>query len=275
MFGYVKPYLEDLQELDKRRYKAVYCGLCRALGERHGVTAQMNLTYDMTFLAVFLSSLYEVPEQTQEAKCLPHPGKTHMEVSSGVIDYCADMTVLLSYHKCMDDWQDEHKISRKTMADLLKKPYERVRQLYPDKCAAIERLMGEFSAIEKSATPVPDAAAICFGQMLEVLFLYREDFWRDALCCFSAALGQFIYLMDAVLDYRKDEKSGSYNPLVLSGIRPEDIREPLMVILGQASRVMESLPLVQDESLIRNIIYSGVWQDYNKSMQKQAEGEKQ
>ena len=54
MFGYVRPSLPKLTEEDKRRFRAAYCGLCRALGERYGLPARFILNYDLTFLAVLL-----------------------------------------------------------------------------------------------------------------------------------------------------------------------------------------------------------------------------
>ena len=34
MFGYVRPGLESLDEAQKKRYRAWYCGLCQSLGEK-------------------------------------------------------------------------------------------------------------------------------------------------------------------------------------------------------------------------------------------------
>ena len=50
MFGYVRPYGADLSEEEKKRYKAVYCGLCRVLNEKYGLAGRMGLNFDMTFL---------------------------------------------------------------------------------------------------------------------------------------------------------------------------------------------------------------------------------
>jgi len=41
-----------------------------------------------------------------------------------------------------------------------------------------------------------------------------------------------------------------------------------MMLLGDASRAFEVLPLVQDVHLLRNIMYSGLWIKYNRGMQK-------
>ena len=68
MFGYVRPNLADMAEGDQQRYRAHYCGLCQALGERHGAPARMTLTFDLTFLTIFLSSLYEPEEVSGEGR---------------------------------------------------------------------------------------------------------------------------------------------------------------------------------------------------------------
>ncbi len=58
MFGYLVGATELMREDELRRYKACYCGLCRALRERHGQRARLTLNYDMTLLILVLSSLY-------------------------------------------------------------------------------------------------------------------------------------------------------------------------------------------------------------------------
>lgn len=82
MFGYVIANKEKLSRDELLHYRACYCGLCRALGERCSQAGRLTLTYDMTFLILLLSSLYEPEAQTKEAAacCIPsdssHIGKT-------------------------------------------------------------------------------------------------------------------------------------------------------------------------------------------------------
>jgi Family of unknown function (DUF5685) len=59
MFGYVTIDKPELKIKEYNRYHAYYCGLCHTLKERHGWIGQMTLTYDMTFLVLLLTSLYE------------------------------------------------------------------------------------------------------------------------------------------------------------------------------------------------------------------------
>ena len=48
------------------------------------------------------------------------------------------------------------------------------------------------------------------------------------------------------------------------------MREYLMQALGQASAAFEALPLVQDEAILRNVLYSGLWQGYNEMIERRA-----
>lgn len=274
MFGYVRANVADLTDAEKTRYRVFYCGLCRALGERHGQAGRMALTYDMTFLAMFLSSLYEPEESAGEMRCVTHPAKPHAYVCTEASDYAADMTIALTYHKCMDDWQDERKASRKAYADMLHKSYETVKERWPRQTACIEDCMCELSEVEKRQDASPDAAANCFGKLMAELFVMKEDYWCNALRAFGMSLGRYIYLVDAACDYDEDGKHGSYNPVRLMDKQPEDMRDYLMQALGQASAAFESLPMVQDDTILKNILYSGIWQSYNEMIEKRKDGNK-
>ena len=55
MFGYVRAVTAVLPPEEQARYRAVYCGLCKTLGERYGKAAQLTLNYDFVFLALLLA----------------------------------------------------------------------------------------------------------------------------------------------------------------------------------------------------------------------------
>ena len=280
MFGYVRPNLVDMTAEEQARYRAHYCGLCHAIGARHGQLARMALTFDLTYLTVFLGSLYEPEETSGEGKCVPHPVKPHAWTRSKITDYAADMTIALTYHKLLDDWQDDRNLVAKGASAWLKKAYAKVSAAYPRQCEVIERTLRDLAEVEKRRDPSPDAAAKCFGELMAELFVMDEDYWAHALRAFGYSLGRYIYLLDATCDYDKDVKSGSYNPVILMEKKPEDMRDTLELLLGDASAAFEKLPLIQDEGILRNILYSGVWQGYNeylhrkdKKMNKESEVE--
>ena len=75
------------------------------------------------------------------------------------------------------------------------------------------------------------------------------------------ALGRFIYLADAVLDYRRDKRRKKYNPYIAMQTGPDWPRweEYLVLAMGRCTDAFEKLPLVQDKKLLDNILYSGIW----------------
>ena len=166
MFGYVVANLEDATGPEKERYRAVYCGLCRALGRRCGQRCRLALTYDMAFLVLLLGSLYEPEETRSRARCVAHPLKAHDFVRNRFTDYAADVTVALAYHKCRDDWSDERKAAARVGQAVLAGAYRRVRERMPRQCAAIERELAAIDALEQAGEPAPDEAARCFGRCM-------------------------------------------------------------------------------------------------------------
>lgn len=262
MFGYIICNKKGLSQEETDRYQKVYCGLCKTLGERFGQMERMSLNYDMTFLALFLSSLYEPPEKEESFRCAVHPRRKKIAVENKFTEYAADMTVLLSYHKCLDDWEDERNHLKYRYAKIMEDSFHKIEQQYPRQSRIVANSIKELGRIEKSHTHVPDEAVNCSGKMLSELFVYEEDFWSNSLRIFGYELGRFIYLMDAVMDYKKDMKKKNYNPLFGMQKKPEEMEETLTMIIGSATHQFEKLPLVQDEHLLKNILYGGVWQQY-------------
>ncbi|WP_206214816.1 MULTISPECIES: DUF5685 family protein [unclassified Adlercreutzia] len=111
----------------------------------------------------------------------------------------------------------------------------------------------------------PDAAAAAFGALLGELFAHGQGTWADPMRTLGDELGRFIYLMDAAVDYADDARTGSYNPLVLLGMPPENMKTLLSVLIGNAAATFEKLPLVQDIHLMRSVMYAGVWQKFNET----------
>lgn len=268
MFGHVQANLADLSEEEKTRYRAAYCGLCHTLGKRYGFWCRMTLTYDLTFLSLLLGSLYEPEECCGSCRCVVHPCKKHCYASSIYTEYAADMTIALTYHKCLDDWKDDKSLSAWLVAKYLKKRYEQVKQLWPEQCDVIEKELEKIAIAEADPNSSADDAANSFGRLMAGLFVYKQDMWQKSLECLGYGMGRFIYFADAAIDYKRDKRRGSYNPLLMLDIQPENMQSSLKMLLGDASQAFEFLPLVQDAHLLKNILYSGIWINYDRAMRK-------
>lgn len=268
MFGHVQANLADLNEEEKQRYRAAYCGLCHTLGKRHGFLTRLTLTYDLTFLSLLLSSLYEPEEACGNCRCVAHPCKKHCYAINACTEYAADMTIALTYYKCLDDWEDDRSICAWLVAKYLKKKYQKVRKLWPEQCETIESELKAIDQAEKDPAASADEGANGFGRLMAALFLYRKDMWKEPLQRLGYGLGRFVYFADAAIDYKRDVKTGSYNPLLKLETKPENLQPSLKLLLGDASQAFEYLPLVQDAHLLKNILYSGIWMRYDYAMRK-------
>lgn len=267
MFGYMIANPKDLDEAEKQRYNAIYCGLCYKLGKQHGQLARFGVTYDLTFLILLLSSLYEPEEQHGTLHCPAHPIHAHPYTCNRFTDYAADLTIALTYYKCLDDWQDEHKMLKRGYASLLKSSFDNVANRLPRQCKTMKSCLKTLNEIEKKQGSA-DQATQAFGQLMAECFVETEDVWSNMLRQLGSQLGHFIYLMDALMDYEEDKKKARYNPLIVLGSDPYQIPEALNIYMGMAADVFERLPLVQDLHLLRSIVYNGVWQKYQARLKR-------
>lgn len=266
MFGFVTANAKALSKPEQDRYGGVYCGICRQIRQRFSQTARLGLSYDMAFLALLLMSLYEPEETSGKNACLTHPCRKRGWVDSPYIRYAADMNVALAYYKALDDVADDGHLSARFLASRLQGFMPRLEQDYPRQCRAIARCISEISALEKENCDNPDLPAGCFGQLMAELLVYREDLWAPSLRGMGMALGRYIYLADAMIDYRRDQKKKKYNPFLAMGMEADWQRweQYLVLAMGRCTACFEQLPLVQDKPLLDNILYSGIWTEFRR-----------
>ena len=139
MFGYVIPNQAALDDEAKARYRTAYCGLCRRIGALHGLRGRLTLSYDLTFLDLLLSSLYEGESEcvTGSGHCPIHPIRKINWRHSGPTDYCADMSVALHYYNAADKWNDDHSLLGLGFEKLLDSPAQTVAQRWPRQCLSL------------------------------------------------------------------------------------------------------------------------------------------
>ncbi len=261
VFGFITASTGELDKSQKDRYGGVYCGICREIRQRATQTARLSLSYDMAFLALLLMSLYEPEEERGKLHCAAHPLRRREWVDNDYVRYAADMNTVLAYYKLLDDWQDDRKVSAKILAESFRTALPDLQRRYPRQCKAVTVCLDELHSLEQRNCPNPDEPAACFGHLMAELLVYREDLWAPSLRQVGFHLGRYIYLADAAVDYRRDERKGKYNPFLAMGTGEDWARweEYLVLAMGRCTANYEKLPLVQDKALLDNILYSGVW----------------
>lgn len=262
MYGYITVNKPELKFKEYDLYRSYYCGLCHCLGQKYGLGGKISITYDMTFLTLLLTGLYEPLENYDKKRCIAHPAVKHEVRTNEITDYAASMNVLMTYYKCEDDWNDERKLTRKAYAAGLKKNVSRIADCYPKKAEKIRDYLRELSDLERQDETNIDKVASCFGNVCAQIFAMKDDEWADTLKNMGFYLGKFIYILDAYEDIFKDVKAGRFN--VLKTYSDEDGFDSLCEnilndCMARCVRSFECLPIIENVEILRNILYSGVW----------------
>lgn len=270
MFGYVTADRSNLTQVQIARYRECYCGLCRAIAQRHGQFSRFSLTYDMTFLVLLLDALYEPSISSGSARCIVHPVRKQLYRISRYTEYAADLNVALAYFNCLDDWNDDRNGVKYLYAKGLERHYRQAQQRWPRQCAVMEETLDALSRLEREQSSDLDATSGQFGRLMAELFTPKEDRWKDTLAQLGSTLGRFLYIMDACLDQHSDQRHGRYNPITAFEQRngPFAAEATLTMLIGDCSLAFERLPLEQDLDLLRNILYSGIWSKWINARKK-------
>ena len=282
MFGYVTIDKLELKFKDYYLFRSYYCGVCRDLKKQDGNVAQATLGYDMTFLALLLSGLYDTQTTEESFRCVAHPFSKRTSRRNEFTSFAADMNLLMVYHKCLDDWIDEKKYTRRIYAALISRRVKRVEKKYPEKAAAIAGIFEEERRFEQSTghdikEPVGcdiDESAAFFGRVMAELFSYKDDMWREDLHRMGFFLGKYIYLLDAYDDIYEDARRGSYNPFAEIYEEPDfdtRVEEILRLMISDSALAFERLPIDENMEILRNIIYSGIWKKFEDVKAKRTE----
>ena len=257
MFGYVKADLNKLSEDDIRAYRAVYCSLCHALKRHYGVTAQLLLNYDITFLALLRLNTSDYQLTQYERHC-PYKIKKcpALRGANDVFFECATVLVILAYEKILDNVRDERflkKLFYRFVSLLFRGKYREAAKQQPELSHKIRQNMILQNEIEKqsvsfdkAAHPTADSLGIIFQGASENEHLYR----------FGYLLGRWVYFIDAADDLQKDCRSGAFNPFknVQDSRRIEEI---LNLSIGEASEEFERIKHSSCLSVMENILYEG------------------
>ncbi len=273
MLGYVRPAAEELRLREHTVWRGLYCGLCHRMGKCTGNCSRMTLNYDFVFLAAVRMSLLGEAPVLKKQRCLLHPlCPRPTAVACSSLDYAADASALLVYHKLCDDIHDERGAKRlgARMAHIfLRKAYRKAQGRYPELDKALRTHLQALSDLERSPNPTgADPLAERFGFLMAAVFSEGLT-GADARIAdnLGQALGHWIYLADAADDFEEDIKKGRFNPYralfgaQLSNADRTALRDALVAHLcrmEQSIALIDSYPSPELRELLSNILYLGL-----------------
>lgn len=270
MFGYVSIYKEELKIKDYLTFRSYYCGLCHALGKNCSQSARLGLSYDMTFLAILLSSLSNKKTSTNDKPCIAHPlSKRKYVIDDPAIDYTANASAILYYLKMIDDWQDDHSLKALAGIIIYRHSYKKASKRYPELAENIKKHLDVLSKLEAQNSTDIDLTADCFAKITQELFspeFVGEN--RRAAAWVGYNIGRWIYIIDALNDLEADFKKNKFNPL-----KPTEdtvdfdeyyknlalrLSESLTFTLENAVSGYNLLKIYKNREVLDNILYQGL-----------------
>ncbi len=267
MFGLVNIYRDELKVKNYDLFRAYYCGLCKALGKRYNQLVRLGLSYDMTFLAILADSLSEDSPDIISDGCIKHIGRHKICTSNRAIDFSADMSIILTYHKLTDDISDE----RSLKAFFARLPYfrafKKASNKYPSASQKIKKHLDELLKLEKSKCASIDEAADPFANLTSTMFGQYDA----SLTGIGYNIGRFIYIADAYGDIEYDIKHKQYNPYLCryntDFVKTEEFRKSVMgslnMTLFAVSESYSELKIKKNKEILDNIIYLGLRSAYD------------
>ncbi len=267
MFGYVNIHKDLLRVCDYNNFKGYYCGLCKQLGKKFNQITRLGLSYDMTFLAILLSSLNSDVCMVKNETCIVHPfTKRPVRYNDNAIKYSADMSIILTYLKLVDDWKDEHSL-KSFLRIFYFRHFNKTVRKYLEIFEKIKTNLDSLTKLEKQNCDDVDMVADCFGKVLMAVF--DNDNSNKALAWLGYHIGRYIYIIDGYSDIEKDVKNKSYNPFVnkfgsKTNEQLENVKKSLLVTLNEIANAFNLLEIKQNKELLENIIFLGMRKNVDK-----------
>ncbi len=278
MLGYVRAYKPELRFREYDLYRGVYCSICKRLLRAYSPPAQLFLSYDITLLAIVLMAVRGEDAALKETCCCYNPlKKCHACLGADqTLDFCADVSVIMAYHKLRDNIQDKSFFGRLVaylLLPIVSLMHRKAARRQPEAEKIAARAMEKQSETEKNEASSTDAAADPTATALAELLLLGTDGEGDVekLRRFGYLLGRYVYLIDAVDDVTDDLKSGGFNPLKKKYVELQGeadgfydyARQLLDLNIGELVRCFEGIELQSYGDIIYNVLFYGL---YNSSL---------
>lgn len=268
MFGYIKPFKPQMKFCEFDIYQSVYCGLCKQLSKEYGFFPRFMLSYDFVFLGLLELSIKNCKFGIEQKHCIAHPlRKTKCISCIGLLDYSSASAVISIYHKIRDDIADKgffKKIGSALLLPFFVKGYKKAKEKYPDLCNITERNMKVQSQLEKVNCRSIDIAAEPTANIMSAMSagIAENTEMKNKLARFGYLLGRYVYITDALEDYKKDVRTHSYNTLYLNEPdfeKAKDLaQDSVFFTLSELAECYINLEIENFKPIMDNIIYLGL-----------------
>jgi len=167
------------------------------------------LNYDLTFLALFLSSV-EYGSNVPRRRFCPYNMRKVSYFENPYVEYAAAMNVVLNNRKLIDNYNDDGNVFSLLASKVLRL---RDAERFKEKIEIIDKNLADISSLERECSGDIDKMSHLFGKVTEEIFSILDGKDGEILRFIGYNLGRWIYVVDAFDDLVDDIRKDKYNPI--------------------------------------------------------------
>ena len=257
---------------DYEAYRGIYCSLCKALGKNYGVLSRFTLSYDFVFLALLrLSTAEDGDMHFEKCRCSFNPFVrcNRLCTVDRSLEYSADVAVLLLYGKIKDNIKDEKGIKkllyRLTLPAFSAKRKKAAGKL-PELSEKIDKILEDQQTVEAGENLSIDACCHPSATALSEIasFGIKDEAKKRIYGRIGYCIGKWVYLADALDDYKNDRDRGRFNPFLkyCGGLSSDLVLQKAICqmnsCISEAAASFELLNIRNFRDILKNILYEGL-----------------
>lgn len=271
MFGTLKPGLCRLKRSQRTAYHETYCGMCKSMGQQYGLASRVMVNHDLVLYALAVEGLASEPAEQTTCRCpvAPWIQRPILAPDTPAMKAIAALQILLADQWLADKEMDNAPLFGR-VRPLLKTQH--ARDLARDMGLDIKHFEGlslqqaRCESRNSSVEEVAEPTARLLGSLFKAIANLKgtdpsklDSGCVDALYRLGFALGQIVYMMDALVDLSKDRRHNQFNPLLTKDqayhpSRFEDLFELLDKALSRMGVAMTSIHWLRHHELMNHIL---------------------
>lgn len=288
MFGYLRPFNDELKYKYIKEYKWHYCSICNGLRRKFGLFYSTFLNYEIVFLYLLIDGvIVDASTQKYDVRCPINPFyRFQRNINAELLDYVCFLNYYFALRKIEDNYRDEKKLRYRILYKFLAS-----RKKYIEKCEeyflikkTLDNELEIFYSLENNFETHFDELALSMGRVLEHIvkyYLSKENVSigpnQKQIEKISLHLGEWIYLIDALEDYNEDLSRKRFNPLFArkKGEEKDGNKKLGFIVANMMARNIELMSsdtrFYSHESILKNILEVSLKENLKRVCQKECD----
>ncbi|MDO4333298.1 MAG: DUF5685 family protein [Eubacteriales bacterium] len=282
MFGYLRPYKDEMRLKDIRKYSTYYCALCNQIRKDYGFFWTAFLNYESVYTLLFLESFKEYPEKSLTLRCHLNPFmKKKLQINGDILAYSAFVNMALLDLKFEDNEYDGNKLPWRILKRILhgKKRYKEMSESHKGLLESLKDQADLLRRREKENSNLDSCADTTGNMLVEIIKYWLRDIETESEMYGTVVqlhfhVGKLIYTLDAYEDFESDISKNQFNPIVF--ISPEKgrlaalekTRKIMLLLKFCIAQEIKKVEVAKNKEIIENILTFGIEHSLMKAEEK-------